>query len=74
MATAKAKTRTAVRKPVISLILPVYNEEENLPVQYDRIIEALSKMKKKRSYEIIFVDDGSTDGSRPILKELAKKG
>jgi glycosyltransferase involved in cell wall biosynthesis len=72
-----ARTKTAVRakpskaKPEISLILPVYNEEENLNIQYDKIESALGKLK--RSFEVIFVDDGSTDASPRILKEIAAK-
>ncbi|MCP4130636.1 MAG: glycosyltransferase family 2 protein [bacterium] len=61
------KTKT----PDLSLVLPVYNEEENLDLQYEKIIEAITPLKL--NYEIIFVNDGSTDSSASILKEIAKK-
>jgi glycosyltransferase involved in cell wall biosynthesis len=63
--------RTSERVPDLSIILPVYNEEESLRPQYDKIITAVRKLK--RSFEIIFVDDGSTDSSQKVLKEIASK-
>jgi len=55
----------------ISVVIPVYNEEENLPVLMARLSDVLGGLGK--SYEIVFVDDGSTDGSRKILKEMASR-
>jgi len=69
--TARASGKKAKAKPDISLILPVYNEEENLVIQYDKIKQALAKLSY--SFEIIFVDDGSTDSSPSILKKIAAK-
>lgn len=53
----------------ISVVLPLYNEEQNLEPLYREIVEALRKMG--RTYEIIFINDGSTDGSVAILEELS---
>ncbi len=55
----------------LSIVLPVYNEEENINLQYEKIINALSFLKKK--FEVIFVDDGSTDTSTEKLTEIAQK-
>jgi len=55
----------------LSIILPVYNEEENVRLQYENIVQNLHS--GKYSFEIIFVDDGSTDNSVPTLKEIARK-
>ncbi len=55
----------------ISLVIPVYNEEENLEPLYQRIKEILEPLGKE--YEIIFVDDGSQDNSSQILDQLALK-
>ncbi|MFH2204415.1 MAG: glycosyltransferase family 2 protein [Elusimicrobiota bacterium] len=52
--------------PRLSLLVPVYNEEENLADLGREIREALSAL----DYEVIFVDDGSTDGSYQKLQEL----
>jgi glycosyltransferase involved in cell wall biosynthesis len=57
--------------PDISVFLPVLNEEPNLRPLYDKLNEALTRLG--RSAEVIFVDDGSTDGSLAILRELAEK-
>ena len=51
------------------MVAPVYNEEKNLPVLIPELSEVLKSTGK--SYEMIFVDDGSTDKSRSILKQLA---
>ncbi len=58
-------------KIYLSIILPVYNEEENISLQYEDIIRSIVSLKK--SYEIIFVDDGSTDRSFEILQTIAEK-
>lgn len=77
MATTKTtktvkKTKTSkTSKPYISLVLPVYNEEENIELQYEKIVSGLKKCRK--SYEVIFVDDGSSDSSFEILGKIAAK-
>ncbi len=60
-----------VRK--ISLIIPVFNEEENLEALQQEITEALEKLKGRYDSEIVYVDDGSSDRSFSILKALRKK-
>src|ERR1051325_4581269 len=55
--------------PDISVFLPVYNEEPNLRPLHAKMDEALSKLG--RTAEIIYVDDGSTDGSLEVLRGLA---
>ena len=55
----------------ISVVIPVYNEEENVPILYERLKEVLESIPY--DYEIIFVNDGSTDRTGEILEEIAKK-
>jgi glycosyltransferase involved in cell wall biosynthesis len=57
--------------PYLSILLPVYNEVESLPALYDRLQAALEKIGF--SYEIIFVDDGSTDQSFEVLQRIAEQ-
>ncbi|MGA2514923.1 MAG: glycosyltransferase family 2 protein [Thermodesulfobacteriota bacterium] len=52
----------------ISVVIPVYNEEENLPVLIPQIAEVLKPLGK--IYEMICVDDGSKDQSRRLLKKM----
>jgi len=54
--------------PYISVVIPVYNEEDNLPELVRRLLHTLTGMG--RSFEIVFVDDGSQDRSWEILTEL----
>ncbi len=58
--------------PLITAIIPVFNEAENLPGLEKELSTALLAMKVP--YEIIWVDDGSTDGSFSALKEFAARG
>jgi glycosyltransferase involved in cell wall biosynthesis len=55
----------------LSLIIPVYNEEQNLPLLMDAICTALEPLKK--DWEVIFVDDGSRDGSLKVLENLVER-
>ena len=52
----------------LSIVIPVLNEEANLKPLYSELKEALEALE--RSYEIVFVDDGSTDSSAQVLAEL----
>jgi glycosyltransferase involved in cell wall biosynthesis len=52
----------------LSVVLPVFNEEDNLNPLYEELKEVLSGMQTE--YEVVFVDDGSTDRTPAILKEL----
>jgi glycosyltransferase involved in cell wall biosynthesis len=57
-------------KPIeISAVIPVFNEEENLPILIPKLARVLKGLDPL--YEMIFVDDGSRDGSRSILKVMA---
>ena len=55
----------------ISVVAPIYNEKDNIKRFIDKVEEAVKKGFE--SYEIVLVDDGSTDGSHEILDEEAKK-
>lgn len=55
-------------KPEISIVIPVYNEEQSVKELFLKIEDVLSKTNK--SYEVIFVDDGSGDKTFDVLKEL----
>lgn len=59
------------REIEISVVIPVYNEEENLPTLISQLTEVLEGLGS--SYEMVFVDDGSTDQSRKILRERASQ-
>src|SRR5256885_12328941 len=57
----------------LSLVIPVYNERDNLPVLVEEIGRALAGRAGGEPYEIVAVDDGSTDGSLDVLKVLKRE-
>jgi glycosyltransferase involved in cell wall biosynthesis len=61
----------SVSGPEISLVIPVFNEAENLPILAAEIERAMQAVD--RPYEIVFVDDGSTDDSPAVLAALARQ-
>jgi glycosyltransferase involved in cell wall biosynthesis len=58
-------------EPELSLIIPVYNEEESLDRLYERVTESVTELG--RSWEVIFIDDGSSDRSFELLERLAAR-
>lgn len=61
-----------------SIVIPIYNEEENIPELYDRLTKVMQKLSEdnqltSNSYEIILVNDCSTDASWHLISELHKK-
>ncbi len=67
----RASDIRAATRPEISVVVPVCNEEGNIGILYSELSEALQSYG--RSYEILFVDDGSTDGSFPLLASLHQR-
>ncbi len=55
----------------LSIVVPLYNEEENIPTLYEKLKDNLDPLEKE--YEILFVDDGSTDRTLSILEEIQSK-
>lgn len=62
---------TSEKKYDLSVLVPFYNEEENLEENYDQIKKALSPLSL--TSEIIYINDGSTDSGPDIIKAIAKR-
>jgi len=58
-------------KPTISIIAPIFNELDNLPILYQRIREVMDSSRD--SWELVMVDDGSSDGSTDIIRGFAEQ-
>jgi undecaprenyl-phosphate 4-deoxy-4-formamido-L-arabinose transferase len=58
-------------KPLVSVVIPVYNEEAVLPALFERLYPALDKLGC--TYEVVFVNDGSVDRSAGLLREQFQK-
>ncbi len=57
----------------VSVVIPVHNEEKNIPPLYEELKAVLEKLKSRGySYELVFVNDGSTDNTLEVLKNLKK--
>src|SRR5499427_415090 len=63
------RRHTDTAEPDVSVFLPVFNEEPNLRPLHEKLIGALGQLG--RTAEIIYVDDGSSDGSLEVLREIA---
>ena len=63
--------RKEITMKIISVVVPVYNEEDNIEHFYKSIVEVFDKLDYE--FELDFVDDGSKDRSREILRELEEK-
>ena len=67
----KVQQKTKTRFPEISVVIPVFNEEDNIGLLYNKLTDALDSLD--RSWEAILIDDGSTDNSFNKLAEIAGK-
>ncbi len=68
-AVARTDTQAAAARPVeLSVVVPTYNESENVPL----LIEKLSAVLTGISWEVIFVDDDSRDGTAAVVRRLAQ--
>ena len=65
------KSPDKIRSHYLSVIVPIYNEEENIPLLHERLHTVLTQ--QRFSYEIIYIDDGSTDNSFAQLCRLLDK-
>ena len=57
----------------ISILIPCYNEEENVVPIANAIVEEMGKNLADYDYEIIFIDNDSKDNTRPLLREICKR-
>ena len=55
----------------VSVVIPVFNEQENLAILHSSLADALADLQQP--WEVVLVDDGSTDASREVLEELAAR-
>jgi polyisoprenyl-phosphate glycosyltransferase len=56
---------------ILSIILPVFNEEKNIPILYDRLKKAMVSMRAE--HELVFINDGSADNTLQQVKDLSAK-
>ena len=63
----RPSTKRGTMDRKISIVVPAFNEEKSIPVLHGRITKAMEGL----SYEVIFVDDGSSDGTAEVLKGIA---
>ena len=57
-------------KPLISIVCPVYNEEQAIPIFYGRLKDAIAPLADKYEFELIFTNNRSTDGTLSIIRAL----
>ena len=59
-------------KKIISILIPIFNEKENINIIYNKIINTTASIIERYDYEILFLDNHSNDGSYEICKSIAK--
>ena len=62
-----------MNKPVLSLVIPCFNEEETIPKFYEEANRVLKEMNLFDETEFVFVDDGSTDATPEVIRNLSNK-
>ncbi|MFO7985887.1 MAG: glycosyltransferase [Desulfatiglandaceae bacterium] len=68
----KSKQQTAKNHPLsVSVVIPVFNEAENLPELLRRCLRTCNRLE--RPFELVLVDDGSSDGSRTLIRAAAEE-
>jgi glycosyltransferase involved in cell wall biosynthesis len=60
-------------KPLVSIVCPVYNEEQTILLFYDRLNKAVAPLSDSYDFELIFTNNRSTDGTLDVIKELREK-
>lgn len=58
---------------LVTLLVPAYNEEAVLPLFYKEIVKVVAPLEEKYDFEFLFINDGSTDRTLSLLKELRSK-
>lgn len=71
MTAKKRVKKPRVKKPLVSLLVPVFNEAPSIEPFFDAILPVLKKTKCP--YEIVFIDDGSVDATREALQSAKAK-
>ena len=61
------------RKQKISVLIPCYNEEENVVPMSKAVVEVLTRDLPAYDYELIFIDNDSSDNTRPLLREICRQ-
>jgi glycosyltransferase involved in cell wall biosynthesis len=61
------------RRPLISLVVPVFNEEDNLALLYEAVTAVIDPLAKEYAFEFVFTDNHSTDSTPQLLRDLAHK-
>ncbi|MFA7342857.1 MAG: glycosyltransferase family 2 protein [Terrimicrobiaceae bacterium] len=60
-------------KPLISIVCPVYNEEQAIPIFYGRLKSAIAPLADRYDFELIFTNNRSTDGTLDVIRALREK-
>jgi dolichol-phosphate mannosyltransferase len=63
--------RTNGEWPDVSIVIPCFNEAPNVTVLTDELLPVVAEMRRERSVEVVFVDDGSGDGTPDMLESIA---
>lgn len=57
----------------LSILIPCYNEQENVTAMSNAIVQQLTEKLPQYDYEVLFIDNNSTDNTRPLLREICRQ-
>lgn len=61
-------------KPIISIVIPMHNEEVNVQPMSNRLLSVITPLQSLYRFEVLFIDDGSSDGTLKALQQLLQPG
>ena len=67
------RKNTITEKPLISISIPLFNEEKNIPILYSRLTRLADKIEERYNLEFVFSDNHSDDSTWEILAQLAEQ-
>ncbi|MDO4477836.1 MAG: glycosyltransferase family 2 protein [Lachnospiraceae bacterium] len=67
------ETKTPEKKKLISVVIPTYNEQENVEAMTDTVVQIMTEQLPQYDYEIIYIDNHSQDNTKALLRKICKE-
>ena len=61
-------------RKLITVVCPIFNEEQTIPLFYERLQSVLGRLRPRYDFELLFTNNGSQDGTVPMVREIRERG